>query len=110
ALTLARAFAAGDAVSAVVACDSQLQAPSDSLAGHGVGTLHVAEDDVFGSYAPRGAPGAIGESAGCVRAPPPRSGRAPSEAARCSGTSPHCSTCRWRRTASARSRQMTGPR
>jgi electron transfer flavoprotein alpha subunit len=66
ALTLARAFAAGDAVSAVVACDSQLQAPSDSLAGHGVGTLHVAEDDVFGSYAPRAAAEAIGELAGRI--------------------------------------------
>jgi electron transfer flavoprotein alpha subunit len=65
-LTLARAFAAGDTVAAVLACDTVLQAPSDAVAGHGVATLHVAEGEVFGSYAPRAIAEAIAELAGRI--------------------------------------------
>ena len=63
ALTLARAFAGGSTVEAVVACDNTLQAPSEALAGHGVSSLHVAEGEVFVSYAPRAVAEAIVELA-----------------------------------------------
>ena len=70
-----------------------------ALAGHGVETLHVAEDEVFGSYAPRAIAEAIVEvvrrlSATAVVGPGNRSA-----ATRSSPTSPRCSTCLWRRTA-----------
>ncbi len=63
ALTLARAFAGGSTVEAVVACDNKLQAPSEALAGHGVSSLHVAEGEAFVSYAPRAVAEAIVELA-----------------------------------------------
>ena len=50
ALTLARAYAGGGEVDAVVACVEATQALSAALAGHGVGTLHVAEDGAYGAY------------------------------------------------------------
>ena len=63
ALTLARTFAGGSTVEAVVACDNMLQAPSGALAGHAVSSLHVAEGEVFASYAPRAVAEAIVELA-----------------------------------------------
>jgi electron transfer flavoprotein alpha subunit len=63
ALTLARASAAGETVAAFLACDTVSQAPSGALAGHGVGVVHVAEGDVFESYAPRAIAEAIVELA-----------------------------------------------
>ena len=63
ALTLARALA-GDSVDAV-ATSADL---ADGLAGHGVGTLHVAESDAFASYAPRAVAEAIVELAERVSA------------------------------------------
>jgi electron transfer flavoprotein alpha subunit len=63
ALTLARAFAGGSTVEAVVACDNKLQAPPGALSGHGVSSLHVAESEVFASYAPRAVAEAIVELA-----------------------------------------------
>ena len=68
ALTLARAYAAEDAVAAVVACDTVLQAPSSTLAEHGVETLHVAEAEVYTAYAPRAIAAAIVELAGRIEA------------------------------------------
>ena len=49
---------------AVAACDDTLQAPLAPLADHGVSTLHVAEGDVFASYAPQAIAEAIVELAG----------------------------------------------
>ena len=63
ALTLARAYAGGGTVVAVVACDVRLHAPVAALGEHGVSTLHVAEGEVFGSYAPRAVAEAIVELA-----------------------------------------------
>ncbi len=63
ALTLARAFAGGSTVEAVVACDNESQAPSEALVGHGVSSLHVAEGEAFVSYAPRAVAEAIVELA-----------------------------------------------
>ena len=60
ALTLARAFGGGS-LQAICACVDSTQAPAAALAGHGVETLHVAEDEVFGSYAPRAIAEAIVE-------------------------------------------------
>jgi electron transfer flavoprotein alpha subunit len=53
ALTLARSFTGGSAVDAVAACDDPSRAPSSALGEHGVSTLHVADSDVFATYAPR---------------------------------------------------------
>lgn len=61
ALTLARSLAAGERVDACVASTEALSA---TLAGHGVGTLHVAEAEVFESYAPLALAEAIVEVAG----------------------------------------------
>ena len=61
ALTLARSLAPGGAVDA---CVASRQALPSSLVGHGVGTLHAAEGDVFDSYAPRAVAEAIVELAG----------------------------------------------
>ena len=63
ALTLARAYAGGRAVAAVVACDETSQAPVGALRGHGASTLHVAEDEVFSEHAPRALAEAIVEVA-----------------------------------------------
>ena len=62
ALTLARAFGGGS-VQAICACVDSTQAPAAALAGHGVETLHVAEDEVFASHAPRAIAEAIVEVA-----------------------------------------------
>jgi electron transfer flavoprotein alpha subunit len=67
ALTLARAFAGGT-VQAVCACVDSTHSPAGSLAGHDVQTLHVAERDAFGSYAPRAIAEAIVELAGRLSA------------------------------------------
>ena len=64
ALTLARAYGGGSEVQAVAACDDAVQAPLAALADHGVSTLHVAEGDVFASYAPQAIAEAIVELAG----------------------------------------------
>jgi electron transfer flavoprotein alpha subunit len=53
ALTLARSYTGGSAVDAVVVCDDPSRAPSSVLGEHGVSTLHVADSDVFATYAPR---------------------------------------------------------
>ena len=68
ALTLARAFAGGDTVAAMVACGDSTQAPSGALAGHGVEVLHLAEGEVFGEYAPLAIAEAIVELAGRLAA------------------------------------------
>jgi electron transfer flavoprotein alpha subunit len=62
-LTLARVFGRGGSVQAVCACVDSTQAPLAALAGHGVVTLHVAEDGVFASHAPRAIAEAIVETA-----------------------------------------------
>ena len=64
ALNLARALAADDEVAAVLACDTVSRAPAAALAGHGVGTLHVAEDAVFAAAAPLAVAEAVVELAG----------------------------------------------
>ncbi len=65
ALALARALAAGAAVDAVTPCDDQSQgaALAGEAGAHGVGTLHLACDDVFGSHAPAAAAQALVELA-----------------------------------------------
>ena len=77
ALTLARAFGGGGSVQAICACVDSTQAPSAALAGHGVETLHVAEDEVFASHAPRAIAEAIVEVAAAAvgdRRPRPGNG------------------------------------
>jgi electron transfer flavoprotein alpha subunit len=63
ALTLARELATGGSeVHAVIASNSLLQAGVGATVGaHGVGTLHVALDDVFAAYAPAAAAQAVAE-------------------------------------------------
>ena len=63
ALTLARVYVGGSGVEAVAACAGKLHAPLAPLADHGVSTLHVAEGDVFASYAPHAVAEAVVELA-----------------------------------------------
>jgi electron transfer flavoprotein alpha subunit len=64
AVALARSFAGGATVEAVVACGDQVSAPLATLAGSGVGTLHAAVGETFASYAPAAVAEAIVELAG----------------------------------------------
>ena len=68
ALTLARALGSAEPVAALVTCNSLSQAPSAGLAGHGVQTLHVAEGESFGTYAPLAIAEAIVERVGTLGA------------------------------------------
>jgi len=59
ALTFARGYASGDPVHSLA-----VGLEPDGLGAYGVGTLHVAEHDVFGSYAPAAVAQAVVELAG----------------------------------------------
>jgi electron transfer flavoprotein alpha subunit len=64
AISLARSFAGGGAVEAVVACGNDVSPPLAALAGSGVATLHAAVGEAFASHAPPAVAETIVELAG----------------------------------------------